>query len=251
MRMAVAGGTGTVGRHVVARAQEAGHEVAVLSRSRGVDVRSGDRLASALDGASVVIDVTHPDTIEQEAATSFWTDAARALQRAGAEQDVRHIVTLSIVGIDKTSFGYYAAKLEHEHAAAAGPVPSTVLRATQFHELPAALIAATRHDSQAHVLDMRPVQTVAARTVAEVLVQVAEAAPSGRAPDLAGPQQAELVALARAFVQHRGMAVTVHPDAESVAGIPLGALLPEAGARIEGPPFDEWLAGADAASLPV
>lgn len=80
-------------------------------------------------------------------------------------------MTLSIVGIEKTSFGYYAAKLEHERAAASGPVPSTVMRATQFHELPAQLIAITCHDSQARVLDMRPVQTVVARTVAQVLLE--------------------------------------------------------------------------------
>lgn len=251
MRIAVAGGTGTVGRHVVAHAQQAGHKVAVLSRSRGVNVRSGEGLADALTGADVVIDVTHPDTIEQAPAAQFWTDVAGGLQRAGAEQGVRHIVTLSIVGIDKTSFGYYLAKLEHERAAASGPVLGTVMRATQFHELPAQLIAITRHDSQAHVLDMRPVQTVAARTVAEALVEVAEDVPGGRAPDLAGPQQADLVTLARRFVQHRGEAITIHPDAESVADIPTGALLPETGARIQGPTFEEWLASEDAAELAV
>ena len=251
MRIAVAGGTGTVGRHVVEHAQQAGHQVAVLSRSRGVDVRTGEGLADALESADAVIDVTHPDTIEQAAATGFWTDVAGALQHTGAGRGVRHIVTLSIVGIDKTSFGYYLAKAEHERAAASGPVPSTIMRATQFHELPAQLMAITGHDSQAQVLDMRPVQTVAARTVGEVLLEVAEAAPAGRATDLAGPEQADLVALARAFVQHRGAAVTVHPDADSVAGIPAGALLPEEGARIQGPTFTEWLASDDAAELAV
>jgi hypothetical protein len=123
------------------------------------------------------------------------------------------------------------------------------MRATQFHELPAQLVAITRHDSQAQVLDMRPVQTVAARTVGEVLVEVAEAAPAGRAPDLAGPQQADLVDLARAFVARQGQAITVIPDADSVAGIPSGALLPENGARIQGPTFTEWLASDDAAAL--
>jgi uncharacterized protein YbjT (DUF2867 family) len=54
MRIAVVGGTGTVGRHVAAQAREAGHEVVVLSRSRGVDVRTGQGLAGAL-----------ADTIEQ------------------------------------------------------------------------------------------------------------------------------------------------------------------------------------------
>lgn len=231
MRIAVAGGTGTAGRHVVAHARKTGHEVIVLSPSSGVDVRSGEGLAGALNGADVIIDVTNPPTIEQGPATEFFAEVAGALQRTGAEQGVRHIVTLSIVGIDKTSLGYYAAKLEHERAAAGGPVPGTVMRATQLHELPAQLIAITRHDSQAQVLNLRPVQTVAARTVGEVLVELAEAAPGGRVPDLAGPQQADLVGLARAFVERRGEAITVHPDADSVAGIPPGALLPESGAH--------------------
>jgi hypothetical protein len=101
------------------------------------------------------------------------------------------------------------------------------------------------------VLDLRPVRTVAARTVAEVLLELAEAAPAGRAPDLAGPQEGELVALARAFVQHRGEAIAVHPDSGSVAGIPPGALLPGNDARIQGPTFEEWLASDDAAALSI
>lgn len=125
------------------------------------------------------------------------------------------------------------------------------MRATQFHELPAQLIAITRHDSQAQVLDMRPVRTVAARTVGRALLDVAEAAPSGRAPDLAGPQESDLVTLAREFVEHRGEAITLYPDSDSVAGIPQGALLPDDGARIEGPTFEEWLVSDDAAALPV
>lgn len=248
MRIAVAGGTGLVGRHVVARAEEAGHEVAVLSRSRGVNLRTGEGLAAALEGVAVVIDVTNSGTTEQGPATEFFTAVAGGLQRAGAERGVGHIVTLSIVGIDKVPFGYYAAKLEQERAAASGPVPGTVLRATQFHEFPAQLIAATRRDSQAQVFDVR-VQTVAARTVAEVLLEVAEGAPAGRAPDLAGPQEADLLALARAFVRHRGEAITVQPVARG--GMPPRALLPGAGARIEGPTFEEWLASEDAAALPI
>ncbi|HEY6496493.1 MAG TPA: hypothetical protein VIZ43_24730 [Trebonia sp.] len=78
-----------------------------------------------------------------------------------------------------------------------------------------------------------------------------EAAPAGRAPGLAGPQQADLVALARAFVQHRGEAITVHPDADSVGGIPPRALLPGNDARTQGPAFGEWLACDEAAQLAV
>ena len=148
MRIAVAGGTGMVGRHVVACARNAGHEAVVLSRSRGVDVRSGDGLADALRGVEVVIDVMNSVTNKQDRAAKFFTETSASLQRSGAEQGVRHLVTLSIVGIDKIPSGYYAAKREHERAAASGPVPSTVLRATQFHELPAQMISWTRRDSR-------------------------------------------------------------------------------------------------------
>lgn len=246
MRIAVAGGTGTVGRHVTALSRAAGHDVRVLSRSHGVDLRTGKGVANALEGVDAVIDVTHPDTFEQPEATAFWTDVANTLQRVGTEQGVRHIVALSIVGIDKTSFGYYLAKQAHEHATTAGPVPVTVQRATQFHELPARLIALTRKDSQAQVFDVR-VQSVAARAVAGVLVKLAGQAPIGRAADLAGPHQAELVDLARAFVNRRGLPVTVQPA--PMPGVPANALLPQENARIEGPSFDDWLATEDASAL--
>ena len=248
MRIAVAGATGLVGRHVVEHAERAGHDAVALSRSSGVDVRRGEGLADALAGVDVVVDVTNAGTTEQEPATAFFTEAATTLQRVGAERGVGHIVTLSIVGIDRAPVGYYAAKLAHERAATTGPVTATILRATQFHEFPAQLIGWTRNGAEASVFDLR-VQTVAARTVAGVLVELAEGAPLGRAPDLAGPREADLVALARAFVERRGEPITVHADAESVAGIPPRALLPDDGARIEGPTFEEWLAGEDAAAL--
>jgi uncharacterized protein YbjT (DUF2867 family) len=205
MRVAVAGGTGTAGRHVVEHAQRAGHDVLVLSRARGVDVRSG------------------------------------------AERGVRHIVALSIVGIDRAGPGYFAAKLAHELALTAGPVATTVLRATQFHEFPAKLISWTRSGAEAHVLDLH-VQPVAARTVGEVLVELAESEPAGRAGELAGPEEDDLVALARAFVAHRGADIAIHP---APASVPAQALIPGDGARIAGPAFTEWLHSEDAAALPL
>lgn len=247
MRIAVAGATGTAGRHVVERAQRAGHDVIMLSRSRGIDVRAGEGLAAALDGVETVIDVTNPDTIEESAATAFFTDTARTLHRVGAERGVRHLVVLSIVGIDRTAFGYYAAKLAQERAATAGPIPTTILRATQFHELPVQLIALTRRDSEAHVLDLHS-QPVAARTVAEMLVDIAGHPPQGRARDLAGPEEADLVALGRRFVAYRKLPITVHATPTNV---PPRALLPDADARVQGPTFEQWLASEDAAMLQV
>jgi uncharacterized protein YbjT (DUF2867 family) len=245
MRIAVAGATGTVGRHVVERATSAGHDVVPMSRSHGIDVQKGDGLASALNGVDAIIDVANPSSIEEAAATAFFTETARMLQRVGAERGVRHIVTLSIVGIDKTAFGYYAAKLAQERAAADGSVPFTVLRATQFHELPAQLMALTRQDSEAHVLDLH-VQSIAARSVATVLVEVAAATPQGRARDLAGPEEGDLVAQARRFAEYRRIPITIHPVPVPV---PPRALLPDHGARIEGPTYEQWLVSADAAAM--
>ncbi len=248
MKIAVVGATGTVGRHVVQRAVAAGHDVVALSPSRGINVLDADALAHALAGVDVVIDVMNPPAKEQAQAAAFFSEAARTLQRVGAVRNVRHLVTLSIVGIDSAPFGYYAAKLAQERAVMAGPIPSTVLRATQFHEFPAQLISRTRDGSEAPVFDLR-VQTVAARTVANVLVEVAEGAPQGRAQDLAGPEKADLVALARRFVEYRGIPIRVRPDAEAVAGIPPDALIPGDKARIAGPTFEEWLTSEDAATL--
>jgi uncharacterized protein YbjT (DUF2867 family) len=246
MKLAIAGGTGLVGRHVVAAAQAQGHEVVVLSRSVGVDVVSGEGLAVALTGVQTIVDVTNSALQDERPATEFFVAAAGNLQRVGARSGVDHIVTLSIVGIDEIPTGYYAAKLAHERVAGAGPIPATILRATQFHEFPAQMIGWTAEHGIARLPDL-VVQTVAARTVAEVLVKLAEAPPAGRAADLAGPDQRRLVELARTFVERRGSGIAVEPDDRP--GIPPRALLPGAGARIEPPSFDEWVDSEDAAAL--
>jgi uncharacterized protein YbjT (DUF2867 family) len=245
MRIAVAGGTGVVGRYVVDAASAAGHEVAVLARSKGVDTRSGDGLAQALEEVEAVIDVTNAGTTEEVAATDFFVASMANIQRVGAERGVRHLVVLSIVGVDRVPGGYYAAKLVHENAALAGPVPATILRATQFHEFAAQMIAWNRDGSVVRIPSLL-VQTVAARTVGRVLAEVAAAAPQGRVADLAGPEQADLVTLARRLSDHLHLGVEVHA---LEADVPAGALIPNENARIEGPTFDEWLSTDDADKL--
>jgi uncharacterized protein YbjT (DUF2867 family) len=248
MRIAVCGGTGTIGRHVVDSINEAGHESVVLSRSTGVDVRTRVGLTDALRGVDAVIDVANPDTIEEGPAADFFVSVARSLQKMGTKLGVGHIVTLSIVGVDKTTFGYYLAKLAQEKAAAEGPVPYTIMRATQMFELPAQLIHITRHDTEARVFDVET-QPVAARTTGEVLVELAQRPAVGRAPDLAGPEQENLVNMGRAFADRYLHSLTVVPDTQIMAGVPPRALLPDRDARIEGPSFETWLASQDAASL--
>jgi uncharacterized protein YbjT (DUF2867 family) len=250
MRIAVAGGSGLVGRHVVDAAQREGHQVVVLSRSNGIDVRNGQALEAALDAVTAIIDVTNPRSGERDCPIAFFSDIAGRLQSFGAAHRVGHIVTLSIVGIERAPESrYYAAKVRQEQIALGGPVPATVVRATQFHEFAVQMLRRTRRDSAAHVPNMR-VQSVAARTVASVLVELVGGSPLGKAPDLGGPEEADLVALARKFVEHFGLHISVVAAAPDPT-VPYGATLPGPDARLAGPTFDEWLETEDAARLAV
>jgi uncharacterized protein YbjT (DUF2867 family) len=246
MRIAIAGATGVVGRHVLEVAHQRGHETAAISRSAGIDVSTGDGLAAALDGADVIIDVLNAPRIEEEPATEFFRSAAAHLQRCGAERGVHRLLTLSVVGVDRPVSGYFAAKLAHERAAAEGPVPQTTLRATQFHEFAAQQLAMMRDGDRAYVFDVT-VQTVAARAVGETLVEIAERGDA--VPELAGPERAELIDLASAYAARYAPELTVVPDTETMGQAARDALLPHAGARVAGPTFAQWLESADAADL--
>ncbi len=100
MKIAVAGATGRVGHHVVDVLQERGHDVVPISRSAGVDVISGDGLAAALAGVDAIVDVATGPSPEEDAATKFFTTAARNLQELGAQAGVKRMVVVSIIGID-------------------------------------------------------------------------------------------------------------------------------------------------------
>ena len=88
-KIAVAGATGRVGRHVVDVLKVGGHDVAPVSRSSGVDVVTADGLADALAGVECVIDVSTGPSPDQQAATKFFTAAARNLHEAGQKAGVR------------------------------------------------------------------------------------------------------------------------------------------------------------------
>ena len=232
----MAGGTGVVGRHVVGVARGRGHDVVVLSRSEGVDLTTGVGLAERLAGIDAVVDVTSIATQKRADAEAFFGSVTRSLQAAGAA----HVVALSIVGIDEVDTGYYAGKRLQERLLAKGDVPWSVLRATQFHEFAEQALGFVRVGPFSLVPRMTS-QTVAAREVAESLVDLAERGPSGRVPDLAGPEVHDLVDLARRVAGGRRVVPLRVPGAAGRA-MRSGGLLP----RGDGPrgeiTFDAWLA---------
>jgi uncharacterized protein YbjT (DUF2867 family) len=245
-KIAVAGATGRVGRHVVDVLEARGHDVVAMSRSTGVDVITGNGLAQALTGVECVIDVATGPSPEQDAATEFFTTAARNLQEAGAQAGVRRMVVVSIVGADRFRGGYNAAKVAHERAMQAGPFPVRVLRAAQFHEFVAQLMEWGTQGDVAYVPEMRT-QLVAARTVAEALADLAEGPESGPILEIAGPREERLVEMAKLLVAHRGDQLRIEgvgaadPDGRLMEA---GGLLPGPDATLAGPTFEEWLSTA-------
>ena len=219
MRLAVAGGTGVVGRHVVAVARDRGHEVVVLARSEGVDLTTGTGLAERLAGVDAVVDVTNVRSQKRSTVEGFLGGMTRTLLSAEQAAGVGHHVLLSIVGIDDVESGYYAGKRLQERIVSEGAVPWSILRATQFHEFAEQVLGYVAVGPVSLVPRMLS-QPVAAREVGQALVDLAGAGPSGRVPDLAGPERLQMVDMARRASAARGLG-------RRVVGVPV----PGAGGR--------------------
>lgn len=253
MKIAVAGATGRVGRHLVDVLRTGGHDVVAISRSAGVDVITAEGLAKALAGTEGIIDVSSGPSPDQAAATKFFTTAARNLQEEGKRAGVQWMMVISIIGIDRFSAGYMAAKVAHEKAALAGTVPVRVLRAAQFHEFVAQIVDWGRQGEVSYVPKMRT-QLVAARTVAETLAgMVVDPGPKprpGSAPapilEIAGPRVENLVDAAVRLAARNGNLLRIEgvsdPADPDRALYESDGLLPGRNAIISGPTFDEWLA---------
>jgi len=253
VKIAIAGGNGTVGRYVVDSVTKAGHEAVILSRSSGFDLVGGEGLADALVGVEVIIDVSNPSTTNGTKASSFFTEVTKNLHRSGSQARVQRLLSLSIVGIDNFPFGYYQAKLAQEEAVFAGPLSATVVRATQFHEFAAQILHRTKRGPIAGMPMMR-IQPIAARSVGQFLCDAAISAPSQKITEIAGPNVESLVAMSRTIMRERGSRGVVIPiRVPGTAGKMMrgGGQLPSTGAQLVGPTFADWLLTTDANFPPL
>lgn len=243
MKIAVAGATGNIGALTVELLHQHGHDVVGLSRTLGVDLTTATGLAAALDGVDAVIDATNvPATTPDESVERFGT-ITRNLLAAEAQADVRHHVLLSILCLDRVQGNaHYAGKLEQERLVSSGPVPWTIVRASQFHDFAEMVAQWTERDGTATIAPLL-VQPIAPREVAEVLVETALAEPLARRIDLAGPEPQDLVDMARRTYAARGRAVKLVPTWSGPLGPSMAGdvLLPTEGARLGRITFDEWL----------
>ena len=223
-----------------------------MSRSSGVDLVTGSGLVEALAGVECIIDVATGPSPDQAAATAFFTAAARNLHEAGQRAGVQRMVEVSIIGTDRFTRGYSAAKFAHERAMLSGPIPVRILRAAQFHEFVAQLVEWGRQGEVSYVQKMRT-QLVAARTVAQALADlatdpewaVAPGSSGAPIPEIAGPREESLVEMATLLAARRGDSVRIEgvsdpadPDRDVFEK---GGLLPSPHATLAGPTFEAWL----------
>lgn len=243
-KIAVAGATGRLGHHVVDVLADRGYDVAPISRKDGVDVITGSGLAEALAGVQCIVDAATGPSPEQEAATAFFTTAARNLQEAGRKAGVSRIVVVSIIGTDRLEGGYGIAKVAHERETLSGPIPARVVRSAQFYEFVDQLVEWGTRGDVSYVPRMR-IQPVAARALAEALVDVALDADSTPGPmlEVAGPREESLGDMAKLLVSERGRSLRIEEMSDPVDGAAneSGTLLPGPGARLVGPTFEQWL----------
>jgi uncharacterized protein YbjT (DUF2867 family) len=244
MRIAIAGGTGRIGRLTITALDRAGHQTVPLSRAAGVDAYAGHGLDDALRDADAVIDATNTQSQDEAEIVDFFGTVTRNLLAAGQKAGVRHHVLLSIVGVDRNKrVPHYAGKREQERLVEGGPVPWSIVQATQFHDFAAMVAGWAERDGSAPIAPLL-VQPIAPADVAAVLAEVATAPPLGARLEIAGPETQDLVDMARRTYAARGQDVRLVPTWRGNFGTDMAgeALLPGAGARRGATTFDDWLA---------
>ncbi|MFD0361746.1 SDR family oxidoreductase [Nocardia sp. GCM10030253] len=212
----VTGGTGALGRVVVDQLIDTGQVTRVMSRRARrsedgapyewatADLESGHGIDAALTGVDVVAHCATAMNGRKDVA------GVRTLVAAARRTGSPHLVYISIVGVDKVPLGYYRGKLAAERIVEESGLPYTILRATQFHDLLRVMFAGTAKLPVMLVPDLR-FQPIDTGDVANRVVELATAAPIGRAPDIAGPQVREARDLARAYLQAIGRRRSIVP----------------------------------------
>jgi uncharacterized protein YbjT (DUF2867 family)/nitrite reductase/ring-hydroxylating ferredoxin subunit len=197
MKIVVVGGSGMVGSRLVAMLLSDGHEVVAASRRSGVDAVTGEGLAEALSGASVVVDVSNSPSFEDAAVMKFFKTSTHNLLTAGAAAGVRHHVVLSVVGTERLlRSGYLRAKFAQEKLIRESSIPYSIIQATQFFEFLSRIADAATHGNAVRVPPVL-IQPIAADDVARVVSKTATGTPLNGIVEIGGPEPFYLDGLIR------------------------------------------------------
>ncbi|WP_411127863.1 SDR family oxidoreductase [Streptomyces sp. x-19] len=242
MKFAVIGGTGLIGSQVVKKLNAAGHEAVPHSMSTGVDVITGQGVEEAVAGADVMVNLTNSPTFD-DASLAFFQTSMENLLAAGQKCGVGHAVILSIVGTDHVpGLAYYRAKTLQEDILKAGPVPYSIVRATQFMEFVAAVLSWTTEGGVVR-LPTTPVQPIAAQDVSDAVAEVAASTPLNGTLNVGGPDVFPLDDLGRITLNARpdGRSVVTDDTAGMFAAVSGDVLTTRGDARIAPTHYTDWL----------
>ena len=245
MKIVVIGGSGLIGSKLVPKLREQGHQAVAASPKSGVNTLTGEGLAEALKGASVVVDVSNSPSWEDAAVMNFFETSTRNLLAHEGDAGAAHHVALSVVGSERLlESGYFRAKIAQEKLIKGSSIPYSVVRATQFYEFVKG-IADFSTDGDKVRLPPVLIQPMAADDVASAVGRIALGAPVNGTVEVGGPEKFRLDELIR-----RGLAALKDPR-EVVAdpharyyGIEVKerTLVPEDNAKLGKIRFEDWLA---------
>jgi uncharacterized protein YbjT (DUF2867 family) len=244
MKIVVIGGSGLIGKKLIPILRELGHEAVPASPSSGVNALTGEGLADALAGAGVVVDVSNSPSFADAPVLEFFQTSTRNLLAAEAAAGVGHHVALSVVGADRLpDSGYMRAKAAQERLIAAGRVPYTIVRATQFFEF-LGPIAGPRTDGDTVRLPTAPMQPLAADDVAAGLAEVVVAPPLNGIVELAGPESLPVAEFVGRYLAATGDPRTVIADPQALyfgTALDDRGLNPDHNPRISPTRFQDWI----------
>ena len=192
MKIVVIGGTGLIGSKLVANLREQGHKAVAASPRTGVNAVTGEGLAEALEGASVVVDVSNPPTLEGSAAREFFETSGRNLLAAEGEAGVGHHVVLTIVGMEELPGNpYFRAKVVQENLVEESSIPFSLVAATQFFEFTKSIADEATDDDKVRVAPVL-FQPIAGDDVARAIGRVSVGEPLNGRVEVAGPEQFQM-----------------------------------------------------------
>jgi uncharacterized protein YbjT (DUF2867 family) len=244
VKIVVIGGTGLIGSKLVNNLQEYGHQAVAASPKSGVNSVTGDGLADALKGASVVIDVTNSPSWEDTEVLKFFETSTRNLLACEAAAGVEHHVALSVVGTERLlESGFFRAKLAQENLIKAFTNPYTIIRATQFFEFVKQIVDYSTEGNIVR-LPRALIQPMASDDVASAVARIATIPSVNDTVEIGGPEQFRLDELAQRFLAARQDPREVISDPHGrYYGIEVSetALLPDNNARLGETRFETWL----------
>jgi uncharacterized protein YbjT (DUF2867 family) len=244
MKIVVIGGSGLIGSKLVNKLRESGHDAVAASPSSGVNTLTGEGLAEALKGASVVVDVSNSPSWEDAAVLKFFETSTRNLLTYESAAGVGHHVGLSVVGTERMlESGYFRAKIAQENLIKGSSIPYSIIRATQFFEFGKGIADLSTEGSKVRLPPVL-IQPMAADDVASAVGRIAMGPPVNGTVEVGGPERFRLDEFIR-----RGLAASKDPR-EVIAdpharyyGIKVSekTLVPGDDARLGETRFESWL----------